>query len=145
MFWLSGIVFSNGEQWKEMRRFALKTLKDFGMGKRTTEEKIIEECQYLIEMIEQHQGNLTSRRPLSLWGLNPPEISQIFMLSFQGKAFDNAQVISKATSNIIAALMYGKRFDYKDPTIQAVINRDHEIIHDTSSPSIQVLQRFSVV
>lgn len=137
-------MFTNGEQWKEMRRFALMTLKDFGMGKRTTEENIIEECQYLIENFEQHQGNLTSWRPLSLWSLNPPEISLIFMFSFQGKAFNNIQVISNATSNIIAALMYGKRFDYKDPTIQAVIKRDHEIIHDAGSPSIQVLQRFSI-
>uniref|UniRef100_A0A3B3QNC8 Uncharacterized protein n=1 Tax=Paramormyrops kingsleyae TaxID=1676925 RepID=A0A3B3QNC8_9TELE len=45
-----GIVFANGNSWKEMRRFALSTLRDFGMGKRGIEDKIIEEIHYMTEV-----------------------------------------------------------------------------------------------
>lgn len=53
---LIGILFANGESWKEMRRFALSTLRDFGMGKRLAVDKILEECHHLIQMFEEHEG-----------------------------------------------------------------------------------------
>lgn len=57
LFLFPGILFNNGDSWKEMRRFALSTLKDFGMGKRISETKIIEECRCLIEEFEKHKGD----------------------------------------------------------------------------------------
>lgn len=51
-----GILFANGESWKEMRRFALSNMKDFGMGKKGSEEKIIEETRNLIEVFEKFDG-----------------------------------------------------------------------------------------
>lgn len=41
-----------------MRRFALTTLRDFGMGKKISKEKIIEECQNLMEVFEQYKGTV---------------------------------------------------------------------------------------
>uniref|UniRef100_A0A668ACP1 Cytochrome P450 2K1-like n=1 Tax=Myripristis murdjan TaxID=586833 RepID=A0A668ACP1_9TELE len=55
---LFGILFNNGESWRELRRFALSNLRDFGMGKKAAEEKIVEECQHLIKVFEKHEGNL---------------------------------------------------------------------------------------
>ncbi|XP_019734813.1 cytochrome P450 2K1-like [Hippocampus comes] len=93
-----GIIFANGESWKEMRRFSLTTLRDFGMGKRLSEEKIIEECHFLIEEFEQHKG----------------------------EAFDNAKIMTFAASNIISAIMFGKRFEYEDKVFQDMVERDLE-------------------
>uniref|UniRef100_A0A672IVG6 Uncharacterized protein n=1 Tax=Salarias fasciatus TaxID=181472 RepID=A0A672IVG6_SALFA len=53
-----GILFANGDSWKEMRRFALSTLRDFGMGKRIAETKILDECDHLVEVLESHQGKM---------------------------------------------------------------------------------------
>lgn len=109
-----GILFSNGDSWREMRRFALATLKDFGMGKKMSEEIITEECQHLIKEFEQ----------------------------FEGKAFSNTQAINYAAANVIAATVFGKRFDYKDPHFQAMVDRDNEIIHLTGSSSLLMYNFF---
>ncbi|XP_015273038.1 PREDICTED: cytochrome P450 2K1-like, partial [Gekko japonicus] len=47
-----GIAFSNGDNWKVMRRFAITTLKDYGMGRKTIEDRIVEECRFLIQKFE---------------------------------------------------------------------------------------------
>ncbi|TNN68837.1 Cytochrome P450 2K1 [Liparis tanakae] len=41
-----------------MRRFALSNLRDYGMGKKASEEKIIEEIQYLIKVFESHEDQV---------------------------------------------------------------------------------------
>ncbi|XP_004071472.1 cytochrome P450 2K1 [Oryzias latipes] len=109
-----GILFANGESWNEMRRFALSTLRDFGMGKRISEQNIIEECRWLIEELEK----------------------------LQGKPFDNTHTISYAVSNVLSGLMFGKRFDYQDPLLQAIVDRDNEIIYLTGTVSILLYNMF---
>ncbi|XP_017159082.1 cytochrome P450 2K4-like [Poecilia reticulata] len=76
LFTLYGILFSNGETWKEMRRFAINTLKDLGMGKRVAEEKILEECGHLTKVLE----------------------------SYKGKPFNTSHPTNNATSNIISSV-----------------------------------------
>ncbi|CDQ94385.1 unnamed protein product [Oncorhynchus mykiss] len=109
-----GILFGNGESWTEMRRFALANLRDFGMGKKRIEEKILEESHYLIEVFENHKG----------------------------KAFDTSQPLNYAVSNIISNIVYGSRFEYSDPKFKATVNRANDNLRIGGSVSIQLYNMF---
>ncbi|XP_023666452.2 cytochrome P450 2K1-like isoform X1 [Paramormyrops kingsleyae] len=109
-----GVLFSNGDSWKEMRRFALSTLRDLGMGKRGSEEKIIEEIHYMSEVFE----------------------------NFKGEPFDTLQVVNYSVSNIISSIVYGSRFEYDDLEFQRMVNRANQNIRLTGSPAIQLYNMF---
>ena len=56
---LRGIMFSNGKEWQEQRRFTLKNLRDFGFGKLSMEGLILEEVQKCNEMLSNVAGTTT--------------------------------------------------------------------------------------
>ncbi|XP_061606415.1 cytochrome P450 2K1-like [Phyllopteryx taeniolatus] len=109
-----GILFANGDSWKDLRRFALSTLRDFGMGKRLAEEKILEECRHLIPIFESHKG----------------------------QPFDTTSPLSHATSNIICSIVYGNRFEYSDRRFIAMVKRINESVRMTGSFQIQLYNMF---
>ncbi|KAM8953591.1 cytochrome P450 2K1-like isoform 2-T2 [Pelodytes ibericus] len=112
-----GVVFSNGENWKVMRRFTLSTLRDFGMGKQIIEDKITEESDSLVEVFE----------------------------SFKGKPFENAIIINTAVANIIVSIILGHRFDYNNPTLLKLMKLINENVRIVGSPMVLLYNTFPSV
>uniref|UniRef100_A0ABM5GRU1 Cytochrome P450 2K4-like n=1 Tax=Pogona vitticeps TaxID=103695 RepID=A0ABM5GRU1_9SAUR len=109
-----GISFSHGENWKVMRRFAITTLRDYGMGKRSIEDKIVEECNVLIKKFE----------------------------SYEGKPFETTTIMNAAVANIIVSILLGKRFEYEDPTIQRLLQLVNENVRLLGSPIVMLYNMF---
>ncbi|CAI9604787.1 unnamed protein product, partial [Staurois parvus] len=109
-----GIVFSNGEQWKASRRFALSTLRDFGMGKKTIEARIQDELIPLIEHFKSHKE----------------------------KPFDTNVIMNCAVSNVICSIIFGERFEYNDPTFKKLIRIMDENEKLAGSPKMMLFNFF---
>ncbi|KAI9547602.1 hypothetical protein NQZ68_014868 [Dissostichus eleginoides] len=80
------LLFSNGNLWKQQRRFALSTLRNFGFDKRSIEAVILDEFTYCAKVFK----------------------------SYEGKPFNPHLFINNAVSNIICSLVFGYRFEYSN-------------------------------
>ncbi|ETE57473.1 Cytochrome protein, partial [Ophiophagus hannah] len=109
-----GAVKGCGENWKVMRRFTLSTLRDYGMGKRTIEDKITEECSVLKRTME----------------------------TYAGKPFDVTTILSAAVSNIIVCILLGKRYEYEDATFLRLLKIVNENLQLSGSPAALLYNLF---
>ncbi|XP_053123266.1 cytochrome P450 2G1-like isoform X2 [Hemicordylus capensis] len=100
-----GVVFANGERWRQLRRFSLTILRNFGMGKKTIEQRIQEEAQFLLEEFQK-----TKEKP-----------------------FDPTFYLSCSVSNVICSIVFGDRFDYEDKEFLALMQMMNESFREMST------------
>ncbi|KAG9463162.1 hypothetical protein GDO78_022275 [Eleutherodactylus coqui] len=109
-----GVLFSNGERWKQLRRFSLTTLRNFGMGKRSLEEHIQQEARYLRDEFIKRKGSFC----------------------------DPTYFLTLAISNMICSIVFGERFEYEDKTFLGLLAMLKEIFSTLNSRTGQLLNSF---
>ncbi|XP_066275399.1 cytochrome P450 2J6-like [Branchiostoma lanceolatum] len=106
-----GIIFAHyGPDWKEQRKFTMKTLRDFGVGKRSLEGKICEEAAALSQEL----------------------------VAKDGQPFNIKHLMQNAVSNIICSIVFGKRFEYGDPEFLRLSRHISELIDSTPGKDLLV-------
>ncbi|EDL30911.1 cytochrome P450 2J5 isoform 1 [Mus musculus] len=113
----NGLVVSNGQTWKEQRRLALMALRNFGLGKKSLEERIQEETHHLVEAIREEGG----------------------------QPFNPHLKLINAVSNIICSVTFGERFDYEDCQFQELLQLLDETMHLMGSSAGQLYNGFPCI
>uniref|UniRef100_A0A8C6RRE3 unspecific monooxygenase n=1 Tax=Nannospalax galili TaxID=1026970 RepID=A0A8C6RRE3_NANGA len=130
-----GIIFNNGKRWKDTRRFTLMTLQNLGMGKKSTEDRVQEEAQCLVEELRKTNGGtilylLKNTLYILILFKN---ISNSF-----GLPCDPTFILNCAPCNVICSTIFQNRFDYKDKNFVNLMEKVNENTKIMSSPWMQV-------
>lgn len=88
-----GLLFNDGEEWRNQRRFVLKTLKDFGFGKKGLEHVLVEEAD---------------------------KIGDLFRLA-EGEPFIVLNLFNVAILNVLWTIVANHRYDLTDPNAQTLV------------------------
>ncbi|XP_039624158.1 cytochrome P450 2C20-like [Polypterus senegalus] len=110
----SGLAMTNEECWKELRRFSMTTLRNFGVGKRSIEECIQEEAESLVKEFQKCEGS----------------------------PCDPMYFLSTAVCNVICSVVCGKRFEYQDQNFIGLVSDINAILYHMSTPLAQLYNVF---
>jgi len=113
----TALLMAEGPFWREHRRFALSTFREYGIGKSSIEPAIQNEIEYFIQAVKDKER----------------------------KAFDISDLLGMSVCNNICILEFGKRFEYHEKFFvelkQAVDETTlHAIPQDTRTGFIRYLK-----
>uniref|UniRef100_A0A3B4B3G7 Uncharacterized protein n=1 Tax=Periophthalmus magnuspinnatus TaxID=409849 RepID=A0A3B4B3G7_9GOBI len=97
----AGLFFSNGKVWRRQRRFAMATLRAFGLTTSSMEERICEESRNLHDAMDKNRG----------------------------EPFDPVPLLNNAVANIICQIVFSRRFDYSDQRFQDMLYDLNELAY----------------
>ncbi|XP_051017876.1 cytochrome P450 2A8-like [Acomys russatus] len=109
-----GVVFSSGERAKQLRRFSISTLRDFGFGKRGIEERIREETSFLIQAFRDTDG----------------------------ACIDPTFYMSRTVSNVISSIVFGDRFEYDNKEFLSLLGMMMRSFQFTATSTGQLFEMF---
>ncbi|UYV61951.1 Cyp18a1 [Cordylochernes scorpioides] len=92
----------NAREWIDHRRHSIHVLRNLGLNKSVLFQNILEEIDHFCSALE----------------------------SYGGKPIDSREIITHSVSNIIYALVFGRRIDYNDPIKKQL---DYHILQSSES------------
>ncbi|XP_039732334.1 cytochrome P450 2W1 [Pteropus medius] len=104
-----GIFSVSGPPWKASQQFTLRALHDLGVGRRPVADKVLQELSYLLGQLDHYGG-----RPFPV------------------------ALLGWATSNITFTVLFGQRFDYKDPVFVALLELISEVMLHLATVRVQL-------
>ncbi|XP_065708434.1 cytochrome P450 2C5-like [Patagioenas fasciata] len=109
-----GFVSNNEEKWRELRRFTVSTLRDFGMGKSSMSQRVQEEAQHLVKLLEK----------------------------LKGSTFVPMTMFRYAVSNVICSVVFGSRYSYSDKAFLELLDVIGNYISFFLSPVAMIYTTF---
>ncbi|KFO77450.1 Cytochrome P450 2C5, partial [Cuculus canorus] len=109
-----GFVSNNEKKWRELRRFTVSTLRDFGMGKSSMSQRVEQEAQHLVEMLAKLEGN----------------------------TFEPMKMFRHAVANVMCSVVFGSRYSYSDTAFLDLLNMIGNYISFFLSPIATVYNTF---
>ncbi len=120
-----------GPHWKDHRRFALMTLRNFGLGKQSMEERILEEISYLVADLDKNAG-------ISMQNNFDKEHAVMLLTDIlyfcPGGTVNPQNMFHNVASNVIGLVLFGSRFDYKNEFLQHYVQFITEVSKILNGP-----------
>ncbi|XP_028645825.1 cytochrome P450 2D10-like isoform X1 [Grammomys surdaster] len=113
-----GVVLAPyGPEWREQRRFSVSTLRNFGLGKKSLEQWVTKEADHLCDAFTAQAGR----------SINPNTM------------------LNKAVCNVIASLIFARRFEYEDPYLIRMLTVLEESFTEISGFMPEVLNALPII
>ncbi|XP_017172059.1 cytochrome P450, family 2, subfamily d, polypeptide 34 isoform X1 [Mus musculus] len=111
------VLASYGPEWREQRQFSVSTLRNFGLGKKSLEEWVTKEAKHLCDAFTARAGQ----------SINPNTM------------------LNNAVCNVIASLIFARRFEYEDPFLIRMLKMREESLKEVTGFIPGVLNTFPIL